>query len=460
MQTDARTTRGVCAALFCLLTGNTPLALAEGNSPLLLNLYQTALSESATLEAAEENKRAEQENIPLARADLLPSLSLGAELGRERRWSEEQSLFAEAERRQRDRNNQLYRVDLRQPLIRVSAWHGLTVAELEAESARLSVRTARQAFTEQFLVTYLDALRAQNRLDAVRSQAELVSQQLNQARNMLEAGIVSRLDVIQAQAENQRVQAELIDARGRVSTRFRALRTLTGTVPSRLPGFPDSFRPDQHQALAPERIKASALRNNPELQQHRLQVRIHESLTDQIRASHYPTLDLTTTASHTRSDWQTDNDSLSYADSDSDSVSISLQLTVPLYEGGRPSASGRKARAQQSEARARLDNRLRTVTEELETAQQDLATMRRSLKAARQSLEAQQEALDATRRTYRSGIGDMRDILLAQQQVFDARARSDDLQVDYLATLVRLFRSAGRLDEPFVRRVSQWLEAT
>lgn len=444
--------------LVMLVVGVAPLSVVAAQTPQdLAYLYQLGLSHDASLEAARNEREARMEALPASRGNLLPTLGLSAEQAWERRWSDEQSLFEDSGRVRRDRDQSVYQLNMTQPLIRVDAWHGLDAARQEAVLADVNFREALQSFNLRFIEAYMETLRSQTRLQTVRAQLKAVKQQKQQAESLLEAGMVSRLDVIQARAEEARVQAAMVDASGELDAAYRNLESLTGQPLGRLAPLNRHFDPQRHENLNPEKLETTALENHPGIVGRRLEYKRAEALTRQAGAAHYPTLDLTATASHSESDWRSDEELLASSDVNSDTVRVSLQLNVPLYSGGRTSSAHREARARELQAQSQMRAMIEDVKRQIQVSQNRLVNLGRSLTAAMTSLEAQDEALEATRKTFESGLKDMVDVVEAQRAVFGARQQVEDIRFDYMLALASLFQAVGRLDDGFIERINIWL---
>ena len=277
---------------------------------------------------------------------------------------------------------------------------------------------------------------------------------------MLRAGMISKIDVIQASAEEVRVEAEMISANGAVEAQLHQLEALTGVPIGALAALNQRFDPERHDSLSVDRLLETALTQNPRVLQARLEVDQAEALTSQARAGHYPTVDLRVVASKSELDWDADVGPLSSPDSESESVRIGLNFNLPLYSGGRTSSAYREQRARELQAEANLQAIVADIRRQILVSHNQLINLSKTLVAARASMLAQQQALDATRRTYESGLKDMVDIVETQRELFNAQLQVENARFDYLLALSNLFQAVGRLEDDFIAKTNSWLGNT
>lgn len=425
----------------------------------LQSVHARAKTHDPNLQAAARQRDAGREALPQGRAGLLPSLDLSGEYARERRWPGGQSLDGSFSPRS-DNSQTFYRLSLSQPLVRFERWYEFKASRKQATRADIEYQQAFETFTLELVQAYLETLKAQSRKETVRSQLTAVRAQQRQARSRLEAGLTSRLDVLQAEAEQRRVRAELVRARGELRSRFRVLESLSGLSLSRLADLSESLSLREAELRSERRWTSLALQQNKEIQLSRLGEDITRFQTSRARSRHWPTLDLSVSASRDASDLQSGSGNAALPDAESDSVQISLQLNVPLYAGGRTSSEHREARATEARAREESIATVEQVKRGVGVAHRNLQSLRETIAAARLSLDAQKTTLDATERSYESGVQDTVDVVEAQRGVFDARREVNDTRVDYLLELTQLHAEAGQLDPEFIASTRQWLEET
>ena len=125
--------------------------------------------------------------------------------------------------------------------------------------------------------------------------------------------------------------------------------------------------------------------------------------------------------------------------------SIFAGVTIPLYDGGTREAQLARARAEADSADARLTQVQEQAVRQIVLADNALRTSL-STHAASQTLEAAaQTTFDSARAAYRSGIGSITDLTLAETQLLQARNTSTDSYSTALSAAATLALAAGAL---------------
>jgi outer membrane protein len=125
--------------------------------------------------------------------------------------------------------------------------------------------------------------------------------------------------------------------------------------------------------------------------------------------------------------------------------SIFAGVAIPLYDGGTRDAQLARARAEADSADARLTQIQEQAVRQIVLADNALRTSL-STYAASQTLEAAaQTTFDAAWAAYRSGVGSITDLTLAETQLLQARNASTDAYSTALSAAATLALAAGAL---------------
>ncbi|GCE65028.1 TolC family protein [cyanobiont of Ornithocercus magnificus] len=275
-------------------------------------------------------------------------------------------------------------------------------------------------------------------------QASLVS--LRDARARFQAGVATKLEVLEAETQLARDRQLLASSLGDQDIFRRRLATLlnlpqdispTAATPARVLGTWESN-------LQESIIAAYAFRE--ELDQLVLDISINNSSANAAIAAVQPTLSLFNAFSTSRYDgnrgieisrprtgsygWNFDN-------------AIGLSASWQLYDGGRAEAESRrfKQRAKQSEFQfASQRNSIRQEVEQsffnLRTANQNIATTSRQVVSATESLRL-------ARLRFQAGVTTQREVVDTQRDLTQARSRYADAIDLYNRSLARLQRRTG-----------------
>lgn len=133
-------------------------------------------------------------------------------------------------------------VDL--PLLNLDAWTGLGAAKAAADAGRANgewtARTTRLAVVR----AYFGATLANEQITTLEQSQRAADAALRQVQSMVEQGIVTKADALQASVRAARVHSELIAARSDAITAEQQLALLLGRVPGIVPVVPDTLPDD------------------------------------------------------------------------------------------------------------------------------------------------------------------------------------------------------------------------
>ena len=270
---------------------------------------------------------------------------------------------------------------------------------------------------------------------------------LRDAQARFEAGVATKLEVLEAETQLARDQQLLSNALGNQAKARRALGaqldlpqdiTPTAASPARVIGI---WQPSLQESI----VAAYAFRE--ELDRFILDISINNSNANAALAAVQPILSLVNTFSTFRSQGQTavqapvGVDMADYTWSASNTVA--LNATWNIFDGGRARALYRlnKKRAEESSFNfASERDKIRQEVEEsfwdLRTANQDIYTTSREVLSARESLRL-------ARLRFQAGVTTQREVVDTQRDLTQAEVRYADAVTTYNTSLAQLRRRTG-----------------
>ena len=127
--------------------------------------------------------------------------------------------------------------------------------------------------------------------------------------------------------------------------------------------------------------------------------------------------------------------------------SIVAGVTLPLYDGGTRSAALAQARAQADSAEQRLTRVRDDAVRQIVLADNALHTSLSAHAASEALQSAAQTTFDAALAAYRSGVGTVTDVMMAQTQLLQARNATTDAYSAALSAAATLALATGALGE-------------
>lgn len=143
---------------------------------------------------------------------------------------------------------------------------------------------------------------------------------------------------------------------------------------------------------------------------------------------------------------------------DQDTTSIRLDLNIPLYSGGRVSATRRQAYYQYLSTRERFLQTQRDTVQEARSNHLAVLTTAATVKARKQAITSSRSALEATQAGYDVGTRDLVDVLNAQRNLYSAQRDYFNALYSYVIATLQLKRAAGVLVAADINELDQWLD--
>lgn len=417
--------RASCA-LLCLCLWVIPAHAGEG----LTGLLTLARDNDPDYKAAAAARDAGVQARFVGRAQLLPTISASFEVGDSDLTQGTKSYSAQPK-------TTAWR--LSQPVFDLEKWSSYKEENTRAVLAELKFVEASTELTIRLARTVFDTLLAADNLVLSNAQMEAYASQRKEAENLRAAGVLTLTDVEDTRARELQSQASAIEAAYGLELRHRELARIVGTLP------PDSPRPLKQftpLAIDPDNLDSwlrAVDEANPKIISARTAVEITGHAADRARAGHYPSLDLIASSSRTRDPSQAYN--LEH------SQSVSLRFSLPIYEGGRTSATADRAAALRIQSREELESARREAAVKAAEAFLGIGNATAKIRALEQALHAAETTLQGAKAGRQAGLRTHTDVLNAQQQVFSVRRDLNKERYNHLLAGIQLKALAGRLTD-------------
>ncbi len=408
----------------------------------LLGLYQKAAESDPVIRAAQATRDATRLAEPLARASLLPNVSLSGRLD----YNRQDPAGAPSDSYRSDSLT----LNLVQPLFRKDRSVSLEQAKEQVKQADADYAAAKQALILRVAEAYFGVLSARENLVFAEAEKKAIARQLEQAKERFEVGLVAITDVHEAQARYDQSKANVITARNEVDNAVEALRQIVADTEGDLDDLKEVLPLVPPEPASLDEWSELALKNNPTLLSARLEAEVARKNIELQRAGHYPSLDLVGSLGH--------SDSNASSGRDVDTGVIGLQLALPIYSGGAVVTGTRQAAHQFTAAQENFDAKRREVVRQVRDAYRGIQAAISRVGALKATVRSALSALEATEAGFEAGTRTLVDVLNSQRDLFRARRDYAQARYDYVLSTLRLLNAAGTLSEEDVRRVNAWLQ--
>lgn len=431
-------------ALFSLaLAGAT--ATFAGEPLSLVDHYDAARDNDSSFKASSYAHEASQQEKTIARAGLLPNLSLSSRIG-----SLENIDNKDSEASSDALNSDTTALTLSQPLYDRGAWSTYQQGKARESLGNAQYAAAEQELFERVVDTYFSAARIENDLRLNDQQRVSIEGLARQSRRLYGAGEGAVTDIDEAQARLDLIRAEAIALQASHRVLMRKLSGQVGsqvdTIATMREQIPDSSLMPNDQDLVFWTLNAE--QTSPALASKQASVQVAETNARAVGAGHFPTLSLAGQLA------KTDQSAGDQEVSQSTSY-VGVVFNLPLYAGGGVSASSKRADATLYSARADYDAGWQALAEDIEKQYLGVASGQERAKAMQAAVRSAQRALESAQKGYQAGVRTTTDILDAQQRLYLARRDLLSSKLAMLESYVLLHTRSGQMSRKVLKQVQE-----
>jgi outer membrane protein len=436
-------------ALCASLGGAIEAATAED----LTQIYRDALVSDPTLAAARSTWQATQENVPQARAGLLPSVLLSV-LANEQDYS--QSVHTDPQTTFHQQFPTVgYTVSASQPLYRPQNVIVFDEARQQLSQADYVLASAQQDLIVRVAQSYFNVLLAQFTIELTASQKAAVSENLAQAKRNFEVGTATITDTNDAQAKYDQIVAQEISVRNDLENALAALRAIIGRLPKDLKRFNRKFEPEPPMPNALEPWVDKAIRENLQVRIAQANLDIANLEVDRQRAGHYPTVDLVASYNQNYAGGGASTALASNFATDYRLGLVGVQLNLPIYQGGSVDSKVRQAIANQDATRQNLEAARRSAQLLAQNSFAGVTNGVAQVKALDQALASAQVSYESNKLGLEVGVRTNLDVLNQQQQVFQTRFNLAQTYYNFVINSLKLKQAVGTLNDTDVEQINR-----
>lgn len=417
------------------------VAFAMSSTPALsaglLDVYEMAKDNDPRYQEEFYGKDATDERYYQARSALLPQVSLTAS-----RTENSQDIVSSDNEEYASGSTSYpstrYGASIEQSIYDYSRWAAFGSAKAEIKQAASELEVARQDLFLRVAERYFDALSLYETLNYLGSEKEAVETNLNEIRARYNDGLVREVELLDAEARFQQVDAREIEVANELRDALEGLAEITGNRPRTLQPVTDELelqRPDPDAVDAWEEL---ARERSPRLKAASLGTDVASGELKERRGGHFPTLDLSVNYESDETEG-----SLFGGGSEVESQDIALTLNVPVYSGGRTSSQVRESESLINVSESRLERVNRELDREVRSGYQGILTAMSRERSLEKSLEASERVAESREIGVESGTTPVLDLLDAERDLFYARSELASARYDYLMSILRLKHAAG-----------------
>jgi outer membrane protein len=389
----------------------------------------SAYTNNSTLNAARAQLRGIDENVPQALAGYRPVITANADAS------------IQSSRDAGGGNAPTYprgvSLTIEQPLF--SGWrttNSVKVAKLSVLAARSQLRNLEQQVMLDAVRAFMAVVRAQVILNLRAQNVEFLREQVRAATDRLNVGEGTRTDVAQTNARLSAGLSAYNAAVAAVNSAIASYEQVIGHKPRAL-GNADGV--DKLLPRTQQQAVDLGLRDHPSIIAAIHNIDVASYNVKILEGALLPSASLQGSVSHR-------DGTGGFAGDWTDSASLTARLSVPIYEGGRPSSRVRQAKETLGQRRIDLDAVRAEVKQVAISTFGTLDAARAQVVAAEAQVQAELLVLSGVQEERKVGQRTTLDVLNAQQELLNAREAQVVAQHDRVVAAYSLLAAIGKLD--------------
>jgi NodT family efflux transporter outer membrane factor (OMF) lipoprotein len=310
-----------------------------------------------------------------------------------------------------------------------------------AEAARQAAlrRETRRTTAAAIARNYIELRAAERRRQLLETSLALQRRTLTLVRDRVQSGLSRQVDAMRAQAEVDRLRADLGPLSTEIARRRNALAVLLGAPPGELNPTLRAAEPEIPRTVGGTvvGVPANLLRRRPDIQAAELQLAVATAEVGVATADLYPRLTLPGRIRVGASELATGN-AVGTA-----LASIAALVEVALFDGGQRGAQVEAAQERMRQAMLTYRQTVLRAVDEVESALVGYRGLRDRRNALIAAVDANRTTFRQSRALYREGLSNFLDVLDSQRQLTTARQELAETRRDLALEAVALYSALG-----------------
>lgn len=324
---------------------------------------------------------------------------------------------------------------------------GIREARAGIGVSRAQLEMARQDTFLNVITAYVDVRQARETIRIRQSSVDLLSEQVQAAKDRFEVGEITRTDVAQAEARLESANANLAAAQAQLEGNEANYRFLVGLEPGELAPPP----PLDNLPASFEEALAIAYENNPDIEAAKYNERAAEQRVETAKSRLRPELNLVASAAVQGTLNQPDSPASPFSpggptpDFLDRNISAFAQARIPIFQGGVGRSQVRSAKHSRTQARLNVEALRRQTVAQVSQSWHSYRSALIGIEASKRQVTAAQIAFEGGVEELAVGVRTTLDVLDQEQDLLDARLGVTIAERDAYVAANQLLRAMGEL---------------
>lgn len=421
-----------------LLAGVALLAIvaAPAGADTLREALVKAYNTNPGLAAERANVRVSDENVPIAKAQGRPSVNVTGDYTENALNSSQNTLLSPD--RQLTANAQLAVPVYSGGRVR----NNIKGAETRVEASRMQLRGTESDTFVGVVGAYMDVIRDEAIVGLNKENVKVLEVNLQAAKDRFQVGDLTRTDVAQSDARLSVARGQLEQAQAQLISSKEGYIRVVGTPPGQLedpPALPNL-------PAAPDTAVDVALKNNPVLLAAQRNGDATRFDIGAAKGARLPTLSGVVGGNYFNYLGSYGAGTSPKPGQTGSAGTVGLQFSVPLYQGGGPSAQVRQAQARRAQALEQATDTERGVIAQTRSAYAIWKSSLEVIASSQRAVEANKLSLEGVRAENSVGNRTILDILNAEQELLNSQVTLVTAQRDAYVAGFALLAAMGQAE--------------
>lgn len=403
------------------------------DDPILDSLIDVAAKQNYSVLMALNRIDMAKANLGTAKADYYPTLSLDGG------WTKEQS-SGNISSAPKARDNYFSTTLTTSWELDVfgSIRKRVKAQEKTFEATREDYNATMVSLSSQVASAYINLRGAQQELVVLKKNCESQNEVLKITEIRYNAGLVSKLDVVQAKSVYYNTKASIPSVEASIIKYVNSLSVLLGVYPQQLSAILEKpGKLPNYTELVGVGLPASLLRRRPDIRSVERQVEAKASLLGASKADWLPTFLVNASVGYESQNLKnlTQSNSLTYE--------ISPTITINLFEGGKRKYATKLAQFELEETINDFNETVLTAVQEVNNAMSSYRNSVRQVAALREVLVHGRESFDLSLELYEQGLSPFQNVLDAQRSLLSYEDSLVEAETNSLLYLIQMYQALG-----------------
>ncbi len=443
------------------------------NSANLEDIYTHSLKNDPNFKVSYNAYRAGLEARRLARADMLPQITAIANhnvtenttvgefpitLDHDQNPITQEVRALRSVDNDKDDTSGKWGISLTQPIFNAPIWFNYKKGVFESQLAEFKYTQEQENLIYRVIQHYFEALNAHHisKLSEklLKSETELVKT----TERLFEKGLVSKIDVFQAQASLDTISAQLLKDQDNLNEKLNAISYISGLPINNLSELDSKADPIISLPFNKQDIMIKALKQNTAIRIAKQEAEIAYTNLEGARASQLPKLDL-------QLNYFKSNTSTSEVDnglpfeffSEGEDYTITLNASMPIYTGGRIDANKRQSRYLFHQAEEQFKATAEDIKFKTDLAYSKSVRSVEHYQAILKALNSNLQTLNATQKGYKIGNNTLSDVITATKNYYYSQRELHATVLTHILTVTELKLLTATLSPDDITGLNQLL---